>query len=449
MRKIRRSSGTKSSKKTRRPSGPNLATSLNESILSNVLEFFQSSHDFNGILFCLLAERLDLPATKVRKAIAKLLEEGKVTLAFYGHSGNPHVKRLPDLLVNEQLARLNSDDPEEICIYPSAQLLEEFVDLRTYDSRPFTRRLALCEPQLTPVFFELGVLERYYRDPRYEFEFRDFYGSIGLTNEHYDSDEVGERDRVFLQTFGIGYANERERVVVVYLRYLAHLSPEHQQVWNAHVVRSPCLMNSDYARVTIGGDWAEHYSVYQAFLTEQVELNKIATIIGKPNLFRKTFAEERPEGFAPMLRPTKRNFEEFVHILDKMLSENINRDFFGNDIPLALTVTRNEGTVEVQQLGTLSLLEQWLKTKYRDASGKDVSSEVLEPLRKVRKLRQNPAHVLGLDQYDRSLPAQQDVLLGSACRALTELRLILSSHPRAQDRYSAPEWLDGDKIVFY
>jgi hypothetical protein len=32
-----------------------------------------------------------------------------------------------------------------------------------------------------------------------------------------------------------------------------------------------------------------------------------------------------------MLRATGRDYQEFVHLLDKMLSDNINREFFRND----------------------------------------------------------------------------------------------------------------------
>jgi hypothetical protein len=302
---------------------------------------------------------------------------------------------------------------------------------------------------MTPVFFELDVLDRYYRDPRYRFEFRDFCGSIGLTTESYDSGQVAERDKVFLQTFGIGYTERRDRVVLVYLRYLASLSPEHQQIWNAHVVQSACSMNSDYARVTIYGEWAQYHSAYQAFVTEQAEINKLATMIGKPPLFKATYEEDRPAGFAPMLRPTKRNFDEFVHLLDKMLSENINRDFFAGDILLERTVPRKDGAVEVQRPGTLQLLEEWLSSRYRDSTGAEVAREVLAPMRTIRTLRQKPAHVLGSDVYDRSLPSRQDDLVATACRALTQLRLVLWSHPNATDRYSPPEWLDGENIVFY
>jgi hypothetical protein len=50
-------------------------------------------------------------------------------------------------------------------------------------------------------------------------------------------------------------------------------------------------------------------------------------------LFRETFDEEkRPLEFATMLRPTRRQYLEFAQVLDKMLSDNVNRDFFKGDI---------------------------------------------------------------------------------------------------------------------
>jgi hypothetical protein len=74
---------------------------------------------------------------------------------------------------------------------------------------------------------------------------------------------------------------------------------------------------------------------------------------------------------------------------------------------------------------------------------------VLAPFREIRKLRQKPAHAIGIDAFDRKLPKQQDEMLGRACNALTKLRLIFWSHPRAQINYSPPDWIDSDKIVFY
>jgi hypothetical protein len=381
---------------------------------------------------------------------SKLVQEEKISLVFASHSINPHIKRLPDLPLDEQLEKLSNEEPNTICAYPTSHLIRAGADLSIYDTQPFTKRIATGEPQLQPVFFELDVLDRYYRDPRYHFDFDDFSGSIGITTEHYESQDVAERDKVLLQSFGVGYDSNRNRVVVAFLRYLSDLSPEHQQIWNAFVVNDKCSMNSDYERATIYGYWPEYYSVYQAFLAEQVEINKLAHLIGKPSLFKKTFEEEkRPKGFIPMLRPTRKNFNEFIQVLDKMISENINRGFFKGDIPLEHQVQRDDGTVEIQRPGTLRLLEQWLSKKYRTADSEDVSREALAPLREVRKLRQEPAHKLRQDEYDRTYPQRQDKILGEACRALTMLRLIFWSHPRARETYSPPNWLDSDKIVFY
>lgn len=417
--------------------------------LGRISEFFNSSPDFNGILLSALCEEFGVTWPKMRVTVGRLVRSGEISLAFASNSINPHVKRLPDLPVEEQLSKLAAEDPQTVCAYPSPDVIRAGADLSAYDSLPFTKRLALAEAKLTPVYFDLGVLDRYYGDPRYRFDFHDFGGTIGITTEHYESPGMADKDKVLLQSFGIGYNADRERVAIAFLTYLADLSPEHQQIWAAYAVSGGCTMNSDYLRTMVYGHWSEYYSAYQAFLTEQAEINKLALLIGKPDLFRETFEEDRPEGFHAMLRPTRKNFDEFIHLLDKMLSENINRDFFKGDMPLERKVPRGDGTFEVQRPGTLQLLEEWLKKRYRTSDGEDVSREVLKPLREVRKLRQRPAHDLRGNEYDLAYPKQQDDMLGRACRALTMLRFIFWSHPRARERYSPPDWLDGDNIVFY
>jgi hypothetical protein len=422
---------------------------MSNHILDTITGFFLTSSDFNGILLSELAEELGMPWPDTRKPISSLLQEGKISLSFTSHTGNPHLKRLPDIPIPEQQAKLTAEEPHTICAYPSAAVIRAAGDLSGYDTRPFTRRLALAEAQLMPVFFDLDVLEQYFRDPRYDFNFYDLAGTISITTEHYQSSAVQERDKVLLQSFGIGYDSERNRVVVVFLRYLSDLSPEHQQIWNAHVISDVCTMNSDYARASIYGAWPEYHSAYQAFLREQTELNVLALLIGKPPLFRETFEDRRPAGFSPMLRPTRKNFHDFVHLLDKLLSENLNLDFFRGDVPLETYRRRSDGTTEVLRKGTLQLLEHWLSAGYRTADGEDIAREVVAPLREIRALRQKPAHALDGDVYDRTYPRRQDELLGKAVRTLTQLRLMLSCHPSARQQYAPPAWLDSDKIVFY
>ncbi|MFZ0276204.1 MAG: hypothetical protein WA254_12150 [Candidatus Sulfotelmatobacter sp.] len=420
-----------------------------DDIERTILESFVKSQDFNGIPASGLARALDTDWGQLQPRIAALIRARKIDAAFASHSVNPHIKRLADLPVEVQIKMLAVEQAAGICFYPSAEVVKAMADLSRYDGLPYSLRLALGEAQLTPVFFELCVLERYFRDPRYSCRFHDRAGSISVQDEHYLGDQMAERDKVLLQSFGIGYDEKRSRVVVAYLRYLADLSSEHQQIWKAHENGGKCTMNSDYERSSIHGMFPEHYSVYEAFIQEQREINNLSQIIGKPPLFRATFEErKRPLEFSPMLRPTLRNLQEFALTLDKMLSENLNREFFRADIPLEDRIAAGGGSVEVRQLGTITLLGRWLDANYKDRDGNDVGSDVVEPLREVRKARQPTAHSLSQDAYDLSLPSRQDALLVAALRSLQKLRLIFSSHTKASG-YSAPDWLDGDKIVSY
>ncbi len=422
---------------------------IEDEILKEITDFFVQSRDFNGISMRWIMRAFNIDRSDLDAHINHLITANKITLAFESSSINPHIKRLPDLPVDAQLSKLAQENVNGICIYPTADVLASRSELLQYDDRPYTCRLALAEAQLVPVFFELHILEKYFRDPRYHCRFGDRDGSISVKDKHYLLGRMAKRDEIFLQSFGIGYDKDRNRVVMVFLRYLSDLSTEHQQIWKAHEVDQQCKVNSDYFRASILGDWPEYYSVYEAFIQEQVEINKLASLLGKPAFFRNTFEEQkRPIEFSPMLRPTLRNLQEFAHTLDKMLSDNIDRDFFRGDISLEDEIMLDQGGVEKRRLNTITLLERWLSAKYRTRDGEDVSREVVSSFREVRKARQPAAHAINQDEYDLSFPKEQDDLLGRVKQALTKLRLILSSHPKAKD-YEVPKWLDGDKIVFF
>ncbi len=275
-------------------------------VLSRILDFYLHSPDFNGILLSTLSDELRIAPTQLKRRLVPQITSQRITLVFASHSENPHIKRIADLPVEDQLRRLKGESQDTCCAYPTKSVILDAVDISGYDDWPFTKRILMAEPQLTPVFFDLDVLEKYYRDPRYQFDFRDYGGFISITPDYNESDDVKDRDKILLESFGIGYhKSPRYRVVAAYLRYLSRLPLEHQQLWNAHIVDEPCVMNSDYDRATVWGVWPEHHSVYRAFLIEQVELNKLATLIGKPPLFRQTYEDNRPKGFMPMLRPTR------------------------------------------------------------------------------------------------------------------------------------------------
>lgn len=224
---------------------------IEDALLKAVTDFFVSSHDFNGIPGHTLFSESGIDIKTVHSVLIELVEKQRVTIAFQSHQDNPHIKRFETLSVTDQLKKLSTETSNTYCIYPSTKMLLERPNLNEFDARPFSRRLALAEPQLCPVFFELGVLDSYYHDPRYRFDFNDHSGSIVINDLHYQSPQTLERDKVLLDTFGIAYNAKRQRVIVVYLRYLSNLSPEHQQIWQARILTESCKSNSDYARATL------------------------------------------------------------------------------------------------------------------------------------------------------------------------------------------------------
>lgn len=414
----------------------------------NITDFFVNSHDFNGLHLYQLEARTDLTEKQIRSVMEDLVTENEIDLVFDSVTGNPHVKRIDDLAKEQQIKKIRSEPLRGICAYPKPHLVEKKIDFSAYNNQPFTKRLWRAEPQFTPVFFDLTVLQRYFVDARYEFEFDDFSGSISVQDKHYNNQTIADRDKIFLQTFGIGYDEHMNHVVIVYLGYLSKLSPEHQQYWQTFICLGKCKPNSDYHRASMFGTWPEHYSVYRAFLQEQVEINRLCYLIGRSPLFVKTYEEGRPKGFHVTFCPTTKNFSEFAHLLDKLISENINFDFFGDDIDRVEIIKQKDGSVERIRKNSLRMLDEWLTKFYTVPSSVEPISKSLAPLREIRKARQNPAHKIEDDEYDLKYVKLQQDLLEKAYHFLMFLRLIFSKHPYVSS-YEPPSWLKEEKIVFY
>lgn len=416
-------------------------------ILRQITDFYIGSHDFNGISGIQLLRELKLPWPELLDSLIELIKDEKITLTFSSVVVNPHIKAFQDLPMSEQVQKLQSEGPEGICAYPTTSVIQSVVDVTTYRDRPFTKRLLLGEPQLQPVYFDLTVLGRYYADPRYDFEFWDYGGTISISTAHYESEDTAERDKVLLETFGLGYDSHKNRVIVVFLRYLSDLSPEHQQLWNTYILSAKCKMVEEYYRENILGEFVDHGSIYEAFLEEQVVINEMSQLMGRPPLFRKTFKDDRPKEFSVFLRPTLKNYLSFVHILDKMTADNISRDFFQNEVLLEETIRHSDGTIEIRPRATLALLEDWLQKRIR-VEDHTVFDEIIQPLKEVRKLRQKPAHGIQEDEYDRKYHDKQDQLIIRAYEALRTMRLLLANHPKVKG-YEVPDWLYEGKIKTY
>jgi hypothetical protein len=397
--------------------------SLDDAIVERVIEHYLASGDYNGLAIDHLIQEMSGEASQIVAAVAGLVERGRLTLSSERTDLNPYIRRLPAAATDVQLDLLRSGEGGVMCAYPTAGELDDRMGEADRVATPYSARLARGGAQLQPVFFEPIVLDRYMRDPRYRVDFSDYTGHISIGDAAYLDESFPERDKVSIQTFGIGYRPNGLRVVVVFLHYLAGLSPEHQRVWQAHEVAEQCRIIGDYLRNAFEGEFAKSISVYSALLHEQVAINELTVAAGYSPFFRETYERNRPQAYHPLLIPTLRAYLDFVAVLDKLLSENINIDFF----PQSLRVPDDRG----QAKGSIRLLEEWIRANWMPR-GEDPIPRLIESLRRVRRERQRPAHRIEVDRYDVVFYEEQRRLVADSWSAVNALRQIFAMLPGAR-----------------
>jgi len=313
-----------------------------------------------------------------------------------------------------------------------------------FRDRPFTLILALGEPQLNYAVFDLNVLETYRNDPRYFYSTDDIGGSISISDKYYESLEMKPSDKILLQSFGFCYEkNTMNRAVAAFYWYLSKLTPEHQQIWYSKILKGEYFLHPDYARSS-GGDFYEKESIFVAFSEELQTINEFSKLMGRPNLFHESYKERRPIEFSFLLRPTLKEFNSFILLLDKMISDNINKEFFQHELPYQIETVRSDGKVVVQDKGTIALLDEWLDKVVRLPEPKD-KIEMVEIFKKIRKMRMYPAHKVEEDKFEQDYFKEQRKLMIEAYSAVRILRLILANHPKTKS-YPVPDWLFKGEI---
>jgi hypothetical protein len=98
---------------------------------------------------------------------------------------------------------------------------------------------------------------------------------------------------------------------------LADLTPEHQQIWKGKELTGDYALHPDYYRNSILGEWGTKVSIFEAFIEEMKIINRMAEKMGRPPLFRNDFSEGgKPREFGFLVRPTLKEFNSFVLLLD-------------------------------------------------------------------------------------------------------------------------------------
>ncbi|GJL60315.1 MAG: ATPase AAA [Nitrospirales bacterium] len=401
---------------------------MKSQLLQHVIDHYLNSGDFNGIPYSSLLEKLVIQETQIFSVLLELIAEDQIEIMYGDYHPNPHIKAWAGKDKEGQLDKLqNSQLLNQACVYPASKALADVSDIpEKYSGKPYSMELAFGAGQLDFRSFNLEILEMYRNDPRYHYDNDDISGWISASDGK--SDGMASSDSVYLQTFGFSYTDDFDRAVAVYVRYLHDLSPEHQQMWKAKELQGDYKLHPDYHRNTMG-HWGTKLSIFDAFTRELEVINQMCSKMNMPNLFKETFFEEqRPREFGFLLRPTLKEFNIFVELLDKMMSQNIKKDFFRGEIDLETEQERKDGKTIVSQKGTIQLLEEWIRKLFKPEDPKPLLA-LFSTFKDIRRLRQNPAHSVTENEFDQKYFKEQRHLIKKAFVAVRTIRLIFANHP--------------------
>lgn len=422
---------------------------MKDKILQAITTHYLESGDFNGIPAINLSAELGVKWNELSSVLQELIEEDLIGILYSDFEVNTHILRTGFPPKDVQISKLGTDDLFHTCIYPLSKHLNHIVNPADYSGEPYKLCLALGEPNLAYRAFDLSILEFYRNDPRYSYQTNDINGSISVRDEYYETHRMEERDQILLQTFGFAYDEDLNRAVATFIRYLADLSPEHQQVWKTKELNRKYQLHPDYYRNNIIGDWGENLPIFSAYINELYIINQMAEAMNRPPFFNKDYGkygEDKPQKFSFLVRPTLEEFNNFVLLLDKLLSDNINKSFFKNEVPYETESERKDGKIAVQPKGTLQILDDWFK-KYFQPVDWTAWNEAMKSMREIRKIRQRPAHSIDENVFDQKYFKDQREIIIKGYSSVRTIRLLLSNHPLVKMAdIEIPEWLKEGKI---
>ena len=417
---------------------------LKEKILNEIFKHYTHSTEFNGYPIRNIIPLFKIDKKETYEIISELINENKITLNFGDIHPNAHIKAYPGEHKDTQLKKLQIHSSDHICAYPAPEYLINILDPNINNEKPFTKELIFGEAQLSFRVFDLSILEFYRNDPRYSYFNDDISGSVSVRNKFYENNLMKESDKVLLESFGFAHDKEGNRYVAVLLRYLCRLSPEHQNIWNSKLLKGEFKLHPDYQNIIVGS-WDRGMSVFEATLEEIHHINNICKLIGRPKFFNKEFMKEnRPKEFGFLLRPTLKDYDNFILLLNKMIPDNINENFFQNEIKKEVETIRRDKKIIVNKKRSVKLLDEWLDKLFHKKSEKP-HKDFIKDFKELNRYRQNPAHAIDEDEFEMKYFRDQTKLMESIYRGVQAVRIILSSHPKAKD-YMIPNDLDERNI---
>ena len=416
-----------------------------QELLRYVTDYYLNSGDFNG------TPNYNMPPFEIADLV-ELIEENRVSILTNNDDINMHINRR-NCFAEKSVQIKAVQITQAYAIYPTP---EHLATLDIHEDKPFTAMLARGAEQFRIMYFAVDILELYVNNPQYAIWDCGYRGNICIQDW-----EAAQKDALhaeYIQDFGIAYPREephdRDRAIGVFLRDLSKLNYEAQCKWRGFLLRDQdeFRVNYGFIKNLLYADWVTEYWIFDALLNEIKVINAMCKSIGLPELFCNEYSREHQEliGYRIVLIPTLRNFYEFVSALEKIVVNNLNYDTFQKAAQYIKPIERKKEDGLLK--GSIEMLEEWFAVNYFSANphGYDMFKQYISgTFRKIRKIRQVPAHKLYDNAHDKTVYRQQNELIEEVYSAVKDLRMMFSKHPKAKMVEIPDELREEENIVIY
>jgi len=93
---------------------------------------------------------------------------------------------------------------------------------------------------------------------------------------------------------------------------------------------------------------------------------------------------------------------------------------------------REDGKIVVKPKGTIQILESWVNKFFRPSDPVPIK-HMIATFKKVRKLRQKPAHKVNINSFDQDIFKKQRIIVIDAYDSVRTLRMLLANHPKTKE----------------
>lgn len=299
-------------------------------LLRKIIERYLETTEYNGVPVRSLPYGSD-------DILCQLIDEDKIEIVSANDAINPHIKAF-DVKTDKKTQKDNIRNKDVLSVVYPSKLALTGVD--TDPTMPYSSMLRKGVGQLEILYFNVEILERYVNNPKFFIIDHGYRGSIYPEDKYLEDKEI---ENEYVKNYGIAYIDGStfERAVAAFVYDLSKLTAQKQQLWRAFELGSQdkCHVHPGFIKNLILGEWVTEMWIFHAIIDEMKTINSMCMAMNIPPLYHHTYGihfSEMPEGYRNILLPTKKNYYDFVLVIEKMLVHNISiKTFLANGINIS------------------------------------------------------------------------------------------------------------------